>query len=119
MFTPGETALHSFYIPFKKSEINEMIVSYKQHDDIILEVPIASYLIRDIYDESHTFLGSVFDIDMTQPQSLMFQNHDCRCGANEYYIQINVLLTSGARFTSKPIKSTNGIQFYKEVMGNG
>ena len=116
MFTPGETALHSFVIPFKKQEVNNILVSYKQQEDIILEVPITSGQIRDVYEDNE-YLHSVFDVILTQRQSLLFQEYQFNC--NSYKVQLNVLLNSGARFTSEPMARKNGTQYYREVMGNG
>ena len=118
MFTPGETALHSFVIPFKKVEIDKIIVSYKQQGDIILEVPITSASVRDVIEQDE-HLYSIFDIILTEQQSLLFQEFECECGNNRYEVQLNVYLTSGARFTSEPMTRANGTQFYREVMGNG
>ena len=42
MFYPGETIAHTFTLPYKKSEIDKVIISYRQNGHIVLEKIITS-----------------------------------------------------------------------------
>ena len=102
MFIPGETISHKFYIPFVRSDIDRIYVSYKQNDCLILK--------KTVYPGSVTREGvnSYFIVVLSQEESLLFQDD------MGYTIQLNVIFTSGARCSSKDIKGVNGAQHLRE-----
>jgi len=113
MFHPGETITHRFIIPFAVGEIDYVIVSYKQNDHIILEKKVTSDQIEDIPETRNL---SIVQYELTQTESLQFEdwrNEDCN---NSYTMQLNVYTTSGTRHVSNVLKEQNGIQYHREVM---
>lgn len=113
MFHPGETITHRFIIPFGIREIDYVIVSYKQNDHIILEKKITSDQIEDIPETRNL---SIVQYELTQTESLQFEDwHNEGCN-NSYTMQLNVYTTNGTRHASNILKEQNGIQYYREVM---
>ena len=124
MFHPGETVVHSFVIPVVKDDIQHVIVTYIQDDDVILERVVTSsnptnfdlafsptYVEDQISHETPADKGwSKFFIQLTQQQSLLFKD------SVDKYIQVNVLRKDGSRHTSRLISTRSGIQRHREVM---
>ena len=112
MFHPGETVINNFVIPFEKADISQIIVTYKQFDDIVLERTITSadrFAFIDYSDPAKT----KFRIQLSQEESLLFNEN------TDYKIQLNVYTEGGSRHASCEIRGTNGVQHYKEVIPNG
>ena len=116
MFNPGETIGHTFIIPFRRTDISEVIISYKQNDSIVFERRITSS------DDFKEYTGPDGEIDplktkiqivLSQKESLMFYE------LSKYTIQLNVLTKAGSRHSSALIKGCNGVQQHKKVMSNG
>ena len=105
MFHPGETVIHKFTIPFNKNETNNVLVTYKQNESIILMKTIASEDITSIAVNS-----SSFTVELSQQESLLFDEN------KPFTMQLNVILGDGSRAASKEVSSKNGVQHYKEVM---
>ena len=105
MFSPGETVTQVFVIPFVISDVDHVVVSYKQNEVIVLEKTITGGFME--HDESSTS----FAVELTQTDSLMFA--DC----DYYNIQVNVYTVGGSRHASKAIRDKNGLQYHREVMG--
>ena len=104
MFIPGETITHQFIIPFVRSDLEKIIVSYRQDDDVIL--------IKTVYPGQVEDMGSKgkFAVTLSQEESLLFDD------AKNYFIQLNVLMRNSARCASVEIKGTNGIQHIEEAV---
>lgn len=104
MFIPGETVRHQFIIPFAYDEIDHVVISYRQKDNIILEKTITSD-----FDE---LTGDTTSIayDLSQQESLLFTDD------NSFTIQLNVYTINGSRHASREMKSSSGIQYYRNVM---
>ena len=107
MFFPGETITHTFYIPFAINEIDNVVVSYKQNEAIILEKKITSGF------EADSTQVTKFEIVFSQTDSLLFDDN------RPFTIQLNVYTTGGTRHTSHEMDSSNGVQYLREVMTNG
>lgn len=107
MFFPGETITHRFVIPFAINEIDHVILSYKQNEAIIFEKTITS----DFVEESQHITS--FSFTFTQTEGLLFSDNA------SFTIQCNVYTKSGTRHTSYEMKSNNGVQYLREVIGNG
>ena len=104
MFFPGETIAHTFVIPFIPTEIDHVIVSYKQNGGIVLEKIIESgfKLERGM---------TKFTLILTQAEGLMFEDDMA------FTIQLNVRLTENdCRMTSRELNGESGIQYYREIM---
>lgn len=108
MFNPGESAVHSFTIPFVKEELKKVIVTYKNKDDVFLTKTITSG-----FKDGETELETVFDIALSQAESLLFKENI------KYKIQINVFTYLGSRMASAEIESKTGPQHYMEVISGG
>ena len=104
MFIPGETISHQFFIPFVRSDVGKILVTYRQFDDVIL--------VKTVYPgQIETLEGkSQFTVTLSQEESLLFDNEA------DYYIQLNVIFTSGARCASSEMRGTNGVQHVKKVV---
>lgn len=107
MFFPGETVSHGFVIPFSSSDIHHVVISYKQHDQIILEKTVSSGFINKGTGKS------LFSVKLTQADGLLFFDHE------PFTIQCNVFTKGGSRHTSREIKGFTGTQYLREVMKNG
>lgn len=107
MFFPGETITHRFVIPFAAGEIDHVVLSYKQKEAIILEKTITSGF------EKETQNSCSISYEFTQLESLLFSDNV------PFTIQCNVYTKANTRHTSFEMKSSNGIQYLREVMGNG
>jgi len=109
MFFPGENIMHRFVIPFVKSEIDYVVISYKQNDQIVLEKMITS----DSEDMSEDTASSTkIEYTLTQSESLSFRDDI------PFTMQVNVYSLGGSRHTSHLLNSTNSVQYYREVMTN-
>lgn len=106
MFNPGETVTHTFTIPFAIAEIDKVIVTYKQKEEVVFEKAITSGF-------SQEGTKTAFTIAFSQEESLIFLE------LHSYTAQLNVLTVGGSRFTSKLIKGKTGAQHHREVMTNG
>lgn len=107
MFAPGETVTHRFVIPFAKSDIDYVVVSYRQNGQIILEKNIAS---SDPDMETDSQLSVSIEYELTQEESLLFED------LTPYSIQLNVFTQGGSRHTSKEIGDKNFIQYHRTKM---
>lgn len=113
MFSPGETVIHNFVVPFLPTEISLVIVSYKQRGNIVLEKEVAS---EDIISQNtgsspfdHT---TIVEVELDQEDTLLFEDNV------PFTIQVNVMAQS-TRHASKELKGESGIQYHREVIGNG
>lgn len=106
MFIPGSTVAHTFTVPFQKSLIDTVIVSYRQKDMIILEKFITSNISLAEVDEEHTRFTSL----LTEEESLLFQD------LTDYSVQVNILFDSGSRAASDPILSRTGSQHIRQTI---
>ena len=104
MFIPGETIAHQFYLPFVRSDISRVYITYHQEDRIILKKYVTATQLVPEGNRSH------FDMDLSQEESLLFQND------KPYTFQLNVVFTNGARATSTEMKGINGMQHIQEVV---
>ena len=114
MFIPGETISHTFIIPFDRTDIDTVIVSYEQKGHIVLERTIASQSEFNEYHDAHGILDpskTEITVCLTQAESLLFEDRQ------DFTVQLNVY-TGRSRHASAPIRGSNGIQHYKEVIGN-
>lgn len=109
MFNPGETIGHKFIIPILTSEIQKVIVSYKQNGHIVLELTVTSEHI----EQGETVTESEFTVTFSQAQSLLFDEN------GDVYAQLNVILKSGTRCASREILIHTGPQHIREVISNG
>ncbi len=105
MFFPGETITHRFLIPFSKPEVDRVVISYKQKDEIILEKTVTSADL--VYESEHV---SIIEYALTQIESLLFSDNV------PFTMQLNVYVQSGTRHTSHILNSGNGVQYFREVM---
>lgn len=108
MFHPGETVSHIFTIPFVKTEVSKVIVTYKQNDHIIIVKTITSETI-----EAVTAATCKVTVAFNQEESLLFEED------KPFKMQLNVVgatLEGSFRAASKEISSNNGVQHYKEVI---
>lgn len=106
VFFPGETISHGFVIPFLPQDIDRVIVSYKQNDDIVFEKTVT---------EGFEQLGSeksYFSFAFTQTEGLCFLDD------TKFTIQCNVYTKGGTRHTSRIMKGSTGKQYYREVIAN-
>lgn len=108
MFFPGETITHRFVIPFSKADIDYVVISYKQNEQIMLEKTITSDLIL-----KDTETTCVIEYDLSQTESLSFDDD------LPFSMQLNVYSLNGTRHTSYELKESNGIQYFREVMQHG
>lgn len=105
MFIPGETISHQFFIPFVSSDIVYITVSYRQNGHVVLE--------KNVYPgqiENSNPL-STFVVTFSQAESLLFEDEA------DYWVQVNVFFSGGARCSSMEIKSRTGRQHIREVVG--
>ena len=97
MFIPGETATHRFSIPFTASEISKVVVTYKQHNRVLLEKEISS------------FEGNEVVLTLSQAESLLFE-----CNT-EFSVQLNILMADETTRCASDVKySTTGTQLNRE-----
>ena len=106
MFIPGETVTHEFLIPFVRTELAKVIVTYKQNNRIVLTKTISSF-----EETAHTESRVV--VSFSQQETLLF---DCN---SDYTIQLNVFTANGARGACTEFKGSTGVQHYKKVIDNG
>jgi VCBS repeat-containing protein len=111
MIYPGETATHSFTIPFTLSGISEVLVTYEQDDYNAIERTIkagdGTTGVLKATDNDET----TFEITLTQAETLRLKN------GREVHIQLNVISGDGAaRYVSRPIDEMCGTQYHKEVI---
>ena len=108
MFIPGETISHQFHLPFPKTDVVKIIVSYCQEGHIVFE-PITIYP-NQITNEP---TGSQFVITLSQENSLLFE-------ADKYfYVQLNVIFSTEEgiiRSTCMELRGENKIQHIREVV---
>lgn len=107
MFIPGETVAHKFYLPFHKTDITKVIVTYRQNDHVILIKTLYSGQIEDEVEGSH------FVITLSQEESLLFKDN------SYFYVQINVFFTGPdglTRGTSVELRGDCKLQQYREVV---
>ena len=109
MFFPGETITHRFIIPFAKGEIDHVVISYKQNDHILLEKTITSNSEDMSVDSAFT---TKIEYTLNQTESLTFDDD------LPFTMQINVYSFGGSRHASHEINSSNGMQYFREVMNN-
>ena len=115
MFNPGETIAHTFIIPFRRADISEVIISYKQIDAIIFERRITSsreFMEHRGPDGEIDPIKTEIRLVLSQTESLLFSE------LADFTIQLNVLTENGSRHASATIKGSNGPQYHKEVMTN-
>ena len=109
MFFPGETITHRFIIPFAKGEIDHVVITYKQKDQISLEKTITSNS-EDMSEDSA--FSTKIEYTLSQQESLGFEDDV------PFTMQVNVYSVGGSRHASHELKSSSGIQYYREVMTN-
>ena len=100
---PGETDGHQFIIPFRAEEVEKVMVTYKQHCDVVLNIETTEF--ENVEDG-----GSTFTIPLSQEDTLKFNDME------QLNIQLNVLLKNGDRRTSNIIETYTGDQFYRNIM---
>lgn len=103
MFYPGETDRHVFYIPFLASSISSVLVSYKQHNRVIIEKQAGD---KEAISDTECKVA----VDLTQTDTLKFTDDD------DIMIQLNVIGTSGGRLTSDPLVVRCGEQYHRQVI---
>ena len=106
MFIPGETVAHEFIIPFISSEVQKVIVTYKQNDRLILIKTITSG-----FEDLDT--KTKFVVTLSQNESLMFDNK------SDAWIQLNVLCQNGTRAACNEFRASTGKQHYRQVISDG
>lgn len=106
MFIPGETIGYRFYIPFVAGDVARIFVSYKQDGKLLVRKTVSPGQIINVAGGGQSY----FTLSLTQEESLMFQDD------YSYSIQLNVVLTSGARCVSKEMNGSTGIQHIREVV---
>lgn len=104
MFFPGETITHVFIIPFSATEIDHIVLSYKQNGAIIFEKVITSGFEKD--SDNSTRINCQF----SQNESLLFEDD------SPFTIQCNVHTLAGSRHTSYEMSSESGIQYLRDVL---
>jgi hypothetical protein len=104
MFNPGETIVHTFYIPFKRNDVTKVIVSYKDCKDVFYIKEITSDKIIEASEDETVVIA-----DMGQEETLMFKER------SNYKIQLNVIAGT-SRFASKEMEGSTGPQHVKEVI---
>lgn len=102
--------MHTFIIPFKKTNLSYVIISYKQDDYVILERTVTSF--ANHVDENNVLdeAKSEVSIQLTQEESLLFADR------RDFTIQLNVYSDSGSRHASCEIKASSGVQHHRQVM---
>lgn len=102
MFSPGETIVHQFRMPFSNGGISKVVVSYYQNDRLIL--------VKNVYQSEidNNEKGSQFNVSLSQEESLLFDDN------SGFYAQLNAMFTSGTRATSREIYGTNIRQQIRE-----
>lgn len=81
-----------------------------QNENIILEKTVGSESIT-AQDTS----SSAVEYQLSQIEGMVFE--DPRSGGTaDWTAQLNVYTKAGSRHTSHEIKSSNGIQYYREIM---
>ena len=109
MFTPGETVSYKFILPFIRSDVGRIYVSYYQNNHIILEKTVPCVQVVNMSDEGKSY----FTVSLSQEESLLFEN------MSDYFMQINIVFANGMRAASRLMKGTNGIQQIQEVVTSG
>ena len=107
MFTPGETVVHHFIIPFADDELAKVVITYKQHDRIVFMKEIISNF------EKITEVSTRITLALSQQETLLFDDN------SNYSIMLNVFTNRGSRATSAELHDRTGKQHYKKVMSNG
>ena len=107
MFCPGETVAHQFSIPFDKSEISKVVVTYKQKDHVVKIIEITSG-----FQDGEKSSETTFNVQLSQTDTLLFT--EC----HPYSVQLNVLTTSGTRSASNEMEDKTGPQQYKRVISS-
>lgn len=110
MFVPGETIMHNFVIPFIRTDITKAIVTYKQDDHIVLEIPVTSFLEYRGPDGKVDPAKCLLKVNLSQEESLLFND------LKDYSIQLNIYTEGNTRHASAVIKNVNGPQYHREVM---
>ena len=105
VFSPGETIVHEFHLPFGGNDISEVIVSYYQNGRIIF---IKHY--NGEYKSIPT--GSQFTVGLLQEESLLFDDN------SDFYVQLNVMFNSGTRATSREMRGRNIKQHIREAVNS-
>lgn len=103
MFYPGETIAHTFILPYEKSYISKVIVSYRQSERLVLEKVIASSRAMQELDE-----GTAITVTLAEEESLLFEDNA------HYDVQVNVFMSSG-RATSSQIRDWTGLQHVRDT----
>ena len=106
MFFPGETISHTFIVPFNNNEISKVVITYKQNDRIIFEKTLTSGFIRE-----EQYITKI-EYQFNQGESLLFDDN------SDFTIQVNVYTVSGSRHASHEMRSSNGVQYLREVISN-
>jgi len=106
MFIPGETITHQFFIPFVRSDVNKVEVTYRQNGHIILRKSVAGGSLTNVTQTSQ----SSFNVTLSQQESLLFDDD------KPFYVQLNVIFMNNTRCASVEIKGSNGMQHIREVV---
>ena len=111
MFYPGETVIQTFVVPFPEDDIENVIVSYKQKDHIVLEKGVASDNVAPEDDQAEQSLSSVITVELSEKETLIFEND------TPFTIQLNIF-NLGSRCTSEIMKDYCGTQYLRELSSN-
>ena len=105
MFIPGETIAHEFIIPFVRSDIGRIYVTFYQNGRTVIEKSVPSQQIVQRGTEE-----SYFVIILTQYESLLFDDR------SEYFMQLNMVFKNGTRSSSHLMRGETGIQHIRKVV---
>lgn len=108
MFHPGETSTQLFELPFKKSDIKKVIVSYRQKGQIVLERTVTSpgNIVASADDTT------LLSVTLTEAESLLFKDF------TDVAIQLNVIFNgnSSNRAVSSEVYTSTGIQHIRDTL---
>lgn len=119
MITRGTTPYHTFILPLKAEDIEEIYITYLQNDEVILDKSASEITeiinISDLYEnasieEVPEELRDCMDEDacrvtlhLTQEDTLKFKFHPA-AEKNIAVIQIRVLMKDGEAYASDPLR---------------
>lgn len=101
---PASTPTHTFTIPFASSNIEKVLVSYKQRGSVVLAKEVTTFTNTENENEC------VLAIELTQEETLQFVNN------TDINVQLNVFTTDDKRLTSDPIQIAAGDQYERRVI---
>ena len=107
VFIPGETISFQYQLPFLKTDITKIIVTYKQNGHIVL---VRTVYPRQVENDEQ---GSHFAITLSQEESLLFEDN------KYFYAQLNIMFTAPdgeTRAACIELKGENALQHFREVV---